>query len=165
MHNPIIKRSYYLNVWVVTEAKQRHCACLPILGSPTCVWPLRNRDPPARILRSGLYRLIVLIDGKAKEEGQVTAGSGTLRPRRLMWVAYGNTSDWGGHSNCLRLLVAPELGWGWRREGMVYKCYRTGIFLLSRPLDLNRITASVHECLLLAVSKPVNLPAVLSTGS
>jgi hypothetical protein len=24
-------------------------ACSPILGSPTCVWPLRNRDPPAKI--------------------------------------------------------------------------------------------------------------------
>jgi hypothetical protein len=45
------QRSCYLNVWVVTEAKQCHCACSPILGSPNCVWPLRNREPPAKICR------------------------------------------------------------------------------------------------------------------
>jgi hypothetical protein len=33
------------------EAKQCHCACSPILGSPTCVWPLRNKDPQAKICR------------------------------------------------------------------------------------------------------------------
>jgi hypothetical protein len=48
-HTVLQQRSYYLNARVVTEAEQCHCACSPILGSPTCVWSLRNREPPARI--------------------------------------------------------------------------------------------------------------------
>jgi hypothetical protein len=32
--------------------KISHCSCSPILGSPICAWPLRNRDPPAKICRS-----------------------------------------------------------------------------------------------------------------
>jgi hypothetical protein len=45
------QRSYYLNVWVVTGAEQCHCAYTQMLGSPACVWPLRNREPPAKICR------------------------------------------------------------------------------------------------------------------
>jgi hypothetical protein len=29
--------------------KKCHCACSPILDSPTCVWPLCNRNPKAKI--------------------------------------------------------------------------------------------------------------------
>jgi hypothetical protein len=40
-----------LNVRVVTETKQFHRACSPILGSPTCVWQLRNVDPAVKVCR------------------------------------------------------------------------------------------------------------------
>jgi hypothetical protein len=43
--NPITSTSELL------EAEQCHCACSAILGSSTCVWPLRNKDPPAKICR------------------------------------------------------------------------------------------------------------------
>jgi hypothetical protein len=36
---------------LLLRAKQSHCARSQILGSPTCVRPLRNRDPPAKIRR------------------------------------------------------------------------------------------------------------------
>jgi hypothetical protein len=35
-----------------------HCACSPILGPPICVWPLHNRDPPARICSPTYVQLL-----------------------------------------------------------------------------------------------------------
>jgi hypothetical protein len=46
------QRSCYLNVWVVTEVKQCHWARSPNLGSPTCFWPLRNRESTGQNLKN-----------------------------------------------------------------------------------------------------------------
>jgi hypothetical protein len=43
--NPITSTSELF----LRQNSECHCACSPILGSPTWVWPLRNRDPPAKI--------------------------------------------------------------------------------------------------------------------
>jgi hypothetical protein len=52
-----------------------HCVCSQILGSPTCVWPLRNREPPAKICRPTCRYTLQLTSGWGKEGWLHCSGS------------------------------------------------------------------------------------------